>query len=279
MTTKRTNMPSFEHLKDKARIIRKHVVQMVSWHGQGYIQQGLGAADLFTYLYFHELNLSPQQLDNPQRDRFILSTAHNTAVFYATLAESGFFETEKLQQYCMNDSALEINASERLNGLVECTCGSLGQGLSVACGLALGLRKAHNPARIFVMLGDGELEEGQLWEAVLFAASHNLKNLIMLIDLNYMQVEGDVRSVTKIDPVDKKFEAFGWRTKTVDGHDFEQLFSAFSDLNNSADAPSAIIAHTIPGKGIDFLEGQKSHNMILPDEIAEKALQQLEIEQ
>lgn len=272
-------MPNFEHLTDKARIIRKHVIQMVSRHGQGYIQQGLGAADLFTYLYFHELNLSPQQVGNPQRDRFILSTAHNTAVFYATLAESGFFETEKLQQYCMDESTLEINASERLNGLVECTCGSLGQGLSVACGLALGLKKANNPARIFVMLGDGELEEGQLWEAVLFAATHNLKNLIMLIDLNYMQVEGDVRSVTKIDPVDKKFEAFGWRTKTVDGHDFEQIFSAFSDLNNSADAPSAIIAHTIPGKGIDFLEGQKSHNMILPDEIAEKALQQLEIEQ
>src|SRR5210317_1902129 len=126
-------MPSFGHLKNKSRIIRKHVIQMVSQHGQGYIQQGLGAADLFTYLYFHELKLSPQQLDHPQRDRFILSTAHNTAVFYATLAESGFFETEKLKQYCMNDSALEINASERLSGLVECTCGSLGQGLSVAC--------------------------------------------------------------------------------------------------------------------------------------------------
>ena len=276
MTKKNRNIPSFEHLIDKARIIRKHVIQMVSQHGQGYIQQGLGAADLFTYLYFHELNLSPQKLDNPQRDRFILSTAHNTAVFYATLAEAGFFETEKLQQYCMDESTLEINASERLDGLVECTCGSLGQGLSVACGLALGLKKANNPARIFVMLGDGELEEGQLWEAVLFAAAHNLKNLIMLIDLNYMQVEGDVRCVTKIDPVDKKFEAFGWQQQIVDGHDFEQIFSAFSKLDNSGNAPTAIIAQTIPGKGIDFLEGQKSHNMILPTAVAAKALQQLE---
>ncbi len=271
------NMPSFDQLKHHARKIRKHVVEMVARHGQGYVQQGLGAADLFTYLYFHEMLLQPENLRHPHRDRFILSTAHNTAVFYATLAERGLLKTDHLQDYCLDGSALEINASERLEGLVECTCGSLGQGLSVACGLALGFQKTGNPARVFVMLGDGELEEGQLWEAVLFAATHKLKNLILIIDLNYMQVEGDARNVARIDPVDEKFTAFGWHALVADGHDFEHIFSLFSILGEQVDMPVAIIAHTIPGKGVDFLEGQKSHNMVLPADVAKKARHQLEV--
>ncbi len=276
MSVQRRNMPAFNQLSEHARTVRKQVITMVARHGQGYVQQGLGAADLFTYLYFHELRLSPDSLQHPDRDRFILSTAHNTAVFYATLARRGFLEADELEHYCADGSALEINASERLGGLVECTCGSLGQGLSVACGLALGFKKAGNPARVFVMLGDGELEEGQLWEAALFAASQKLDNIILIIDLNYMQVEGDARQVASVDPVDEKFSAFGWHVLKTDGHDFEQMFSVFSSVSDQSGRPCAVIAKTVPGKGVAFLEGQRSHNMVLPCDAADRACHLLE---
>ena len=178
---------------------------MVARHGQGYVQQGLGAADLFTYLYFQELRFDKMDFDWPDRDRFILSTAHNTAVFYATLARAGLMDPGRLNDYCLDGKPLEINASERLSPLVECTCGSLGQGLSVAAGIAMGVKRQKRNSKIYLMLGDGELEEGQVWEAAIFAASHELSNLIMIIDLNYMQVEGDVRDVAAVDPIDEKF--------------------------------------------------------------------------
>ena len=249
---------------------------MVARHGQGYVQQGLGAADLFTYLYFQEMRFDPSKPDWQGRDRFILSTAHNTAVFYATLARAGLMDLDDLGSYCLDGSPLEINASERLSPIVECTCGSLGQGLSVAAGLAMGAKRGHLDSNVYLMLGDGELEEGQVWEAILFAATHRLSNLVMIIDLNYMQVEGDAREVAAIDPVDGKLEKFGWRTAEIDGHDFEAMSAAFDEAKAEADRPSCIVARTIPGKGVPFLEGRKSHNMVLPKEAAAEALAFLE---
>ena len=248
------------------------VIRMVARHGQGYVQQGLGAADLFTHLYFQELRLDSSDLKWQDRDRFILSTAHNTAVYYATLAKAGLIYPEMLEDYCVDGSVLEINASERLTPLIECTCGSLGQGLSVAAGLAMGAKLQQRNSNIYLMLGDGELEEGQVWEAALFAATHKLSNLIMVIDLNYMQVEGDARNVAAIDPVDSKLENFGWQTKVINGHDFDEMFASFEAAKADKERPSCIIAHTIPGKGVPFLEGQKSHNMVLPPDIAIDAL-------
>ena len=265
-----------EQLKMWATTIRKDVVKMVARHGQGYVQQGLGAADLFTYLYFEELRLDQMDFDWADRDRFILSTAHNTAVFYATLARAGLIDLGSLTDYCLDGTPFEINASERLAPLVECTCGSLGQGLSVAAGLAMGLKRQKRNSNVYLMLGDGELEEGQIWEAAIFSASHELANLIMIIDLNYMQVEGDVREVAAIDPVDEKFMSFGWQTLVIDGHNFDEIFLSFEAAKKDTSRPTCIIANTTPGKGVPFLEGKKSHNMVLPEEAAKDALKWLE---
>lgn len=270
------NRENLEQLSKWATIIRKDVVKMVARHGQGYVQQGLGAADLFTYLYFQELRFDRNDVSWPDRDRFILSTAHNTAVFYATLARAGLIDPKRLSDYCLDGKPFEINASERLSPFVECTCGSLGQGLSVAAGIAMGVKRQNQNSNIFLMLGDGELEEGQVWEAAIFAASNNLSNLIMVIDLNYMQVEGDVRKVAAIDPVDEKFRSFGWQTIMIDGHDFNEIFSSFEAAKKETNQPSCIIANTIPGKGVPFLEGKKSHNMVLPEKAATNALNWLE---
>ena len=273
---KKDNRANSEQLAEWAKVIRKDVVQMVARHGQGYVQQGLGAADLFTYLYFQELRFDKTDLEWSDRDRFILSTAHNTAVFYATLARAGLMDPNRLSDYCLDGNSLEINASERLAPLVECTCGSLGQGLSVAAGIAMGVKRQQRDSNIYLMLGDGELEEGQVWEAAIFAATHKLSNLIMIIDLNYMQVEGDVRDVAKIDPLDAKFRDFGWQTTVIDGHNFEDIFSSFEAAKKDTVRPSCIIANTIPGKGVPFLEGKKSHNMVLPERAALDALNCLE---
>ena len=273
---KKDNRANSEQLAEWAKVIRKDVVQMVARHGQGYVQQGLGAADLFTYLYFQELRFDKTDLEWSDRDRFILSTAHNTAVFYATLARAGLMDPNRLSDYCLDGNSLEINASERLAPLVECTCGSLGQGLSVAAGIAMGVKRQQRDSNIYLMLGDGELEEGQVWEAAIFAATHKLSNLIMIIDLNYMQVEGDVRDVATIDPLDAKFRDFGWQTTVIDGHNFEDIFSSFEAAKKDTVRPSCIIANTIPGKGVPFLEGKKSHNMVFPERAALDALNCLE---
>lgn len=266
------NRTNISELQAMAKTIRMDVIRMVARHGQGYIQQGLGAADLFTHLYFQELRFDSNNPNWQDRDRFILSTAHNTAVFYSTLARAGLIDLEMLEDYCLDGSALEINASERLAPLVECTCGSLGQGLSVAAGLAMGAKLQKRNSNIYLMLGDGELEEGQVWEAAIFAATHKLSNLIMIIDLNYMQVEGDARDVAAIDPVDSKLENFGWQTMVINGHDFDAIFASFEAAKAETERPSCIIAQTIPGKGVPFLEGQKSHNMVLPPQVAVDAL-------
>ena len=278
------NIISDRQLASHTLAIRKAVVEMVARHGQGYVQQGLGASDLFSYLFFRELRLDSADPNWPDRDRFFLSTAHNTAVFYATLAERGLIDSSELDTYCEDGSPYEINASERIGktegsvigeSLVECTCGSLGQGLSVAAGLALGLRREQRPSRVYLMLGDGELQEGQVWEAAMFAATMQLSNLTMIIDLNYMQVEGDARKVAAIDPVDEKLRSFGWHVSSIDGHDMTAIQHSLDEAKQQH-KPSAVLALTTPGKGVPFLEGQKSHNMVLPAAAAAKALEHLD---
>ena len=263
-------------LMASAKSIRQNIVRMVSRNGQGYLQQGLGAADLFTYLYFAEASLD---IDNPaweERDRIFLSTAHNSALFHAVLAERGFFEHSRLETYTKDGSELEINVSERLGSVVEATCGSLGQALSVAVGVAQASKRQNRTFRSYVILGDGELQEGQVWEAAMYAASNSLDNLCLIVDLNQLQVEGHTQEVMVMDPIDKKFQAFGWAVKNVDGHDFGALSAAFNQVRSNRNMPSVILAHTIVGKGIPFLENQMSHNMVLPADVAEQCLKALE---
>ncbi len=258
-----------------ARRLRRRVISLVAPSGQGYVQQGLGAADLFAILYFSELRIDPADPRWPDRDRFLLSTAHNTAIFYGTLVERGCLSEEGLASYCHDGSAFEINASERLGPVIEATCGSLGQGLSVGVGMALANRRHRRSGRVHVLIGDGELQEGQVWEAALAAGSHGLSNLCVTIDWNAMQVGGHVDGVVKMEPVVAKWESFGFHVIDVDGHDIPALLSAYDVARESRERPTCIVARTLVGKGVAGLEGIMSHNLKLPPETARLALVEL----
>ena len=273
---RRMDSEKIDFLGKKALAVRKHVVQMVARHGRGYVQQGLGAADLFTVLFFDELRLKIEDPEWPDRDRLILSTAHNSAVYYAVLAEKGLIPLASLESYCVDGSDLEINVSERLGTMVEATCGSLGQGLSVAIGMGISARRIRISSRVYVILGDGELQEGQTWEAIMSAATWKLSNLCLVVDCNGMQVDGDVEKVMMMKPLEEKFEAFGWNVLTAEGNDINHLLSSFKEAKNCDNQPSVILAKTLVGKGVPFLEGQLSHNLIFPADAAKRALKALE---
>ena len=196
-------------------------------------------------------------------------------MFNATLAERGFFEHSRLETYTQDGSELEINVSERLGPVVEATCGSLGQALSVASGLAQSAKRQKRAFRNYVILGDGELQEGQVWEAAMYAASSQLDNLCLIVDLNHLQVEGHTETVISMEPIDKKFKSFGWAVKVIDGHDFNALQEGFEYARSTSDAPTVILAKTTVGKGIPFLENLMSHNMVLPPDVAEQCLSYL----
>ncbi|RAK60690.1 transketolase [Phenylobacterium hankyongense] len=266
------NTYSVPELEARARVLRRHVVRLVEKVKIGYLQQGLGAADIFAALYFGELRLRENDPDWPGRDRCILSTAHNTAVFYATLVERGLLPPALLDSYTDDGSALEVNASERVGALVEATCGSLGQGLSVAVGMALSVRRQKLDSRVYVILGDGELQEGQVWEAALAAAGHDLDNLCMIIDRNCMQVEGHTDKVVRMDPVGAKFAAFGWHAVDIDGNDMGQLTAALDAARGTRGKPTLIVANTLAGSGVPFLEGQLAHLARLTPEDAARAM-------
>ncbi|HLZ82233.1 MAG TPA: transketolase [Caulobacteraceae bacterium] len=269
------NSPSIADLEARALTLRKRVVEMVGKIRVGYLQQGLGAADIFAALYFGELRLREDDPDWPARDRCILSTAHNTALLYATFAERGLIPAALLEGYTQDGSPLEVNASERLGSLVEATCGSLGQGLSVAVGMALSLRRQGLPSRVYLILGDGELQEGQVWEAALSAGGHGLGNLTMIIDRNDMQVEGHTDKVVRMDPVGAKFAAFGWNAIEIDGNSMAAIVGALDEARETTDRPTAIVAHTLAGAGVPFLEGQLRHVARITPEEAKRAMDHL----
>jgi transketolase len=266
--------PDLAAIEGLATRLRRHVVRMVARLGQGYVAQGLGAADLFAVLFGSELHLRRGEPRWHGRDRFILSASHNSALFHAAFAEAGLMPIEALETYCVDGSPCELNVSERLPG-VEGTFGSLGQGLSVAVGMALAGKLDGSLYRVYVVLGDGELQEGQVWEAAMAAATHRLDNLCMVIDWNQMQVEGHVEKVHRMEPVLAKFEAFGWHTVEVDGHNLSEISSAFASARTTTGRPTAILAHTKVGMGVPMLEGVRSHNMRLPPDVAQRALAEL----
>jgi len=258
-----------------ALALRRHVVRMVGRMGQGYVQQGLGAAEIFATLFGAELSLDPTRPDWAERDRFLLSTAHNSAVFHAALAERGLIDRAALATYCVDGSTLEINVSERLGPVVEATLGSLGQGLSVGLGMAVAARRRGSGSRVYVVLGDGELQEGQTWEAAMAAASLGLANLCLIVDCNDMQVEGCTDRVLRMEPIAAKWRAFGWHAIEVDGHDVDALLAAYAEARAERAKPTVILARTTVGKGVDFLEGTYGHNMKLSAADAEAALRKL----
>ena len=267
------NISELERIATKLRL---HVVNMVAPSGQGYVQQGLGAADIFTSLYFAEATMDPTNPNWPDRDRIFLTTAHNTAIFYATLAEKGFFDTRRLASYVTNGSELEINSSERMGPFVEATCGSLGQGLSVAIGCALAAKRQGRASRVYVIIGDGEMQEGQVWEAAMLAGAAGLDNLCLIVDYNFVQSEGPMDLVMSLEPLMAKMASFGFACQEVDGNDIGALLSAFDTARDTKGKPSFIKANTLMGKGVASLEGLMFHQLRFPEEVANSARAELE---
>ncbi|MGH2377292.1 MAG: transketolase [Candidatus Limnocylindria bacterium] len=259
----------------RANAIRRHVIRMIAPLGQGYAGQGLGSADLMATLYFSELRMDPADLDWPDRDRFILSAAHQAVGLYAALVERGALPAERLAEYGGDDTTLELIAPYRAPG-IEFTGGSLGQGLSVGVGMALSARRHGRDHRVYVLLGDGEMQEGQTWEAALAASSFGLDNICAIIDLNGMQVEGPTESVQQMQPVPEKWRAFGWAVHEIDGHSIPAIQDAFERARATKGRPTMIVAETRPGRGVSFLEGTRSHFTKFTEESAAAALRELE---
>lgn len=256
--------------------LRLHVVDMVAPSGQGYVQQGLGAADIFTSLYFAEATMDPANPLWPDRDRIFLTTAHNTAIFYATLAERGFFSTKDLATYVTDGATLEINSCERLGPFVEATCGSLGQGLSVAIGCAMAAKRQGRASRFYVIVGDGEMQEGQIWEAAMLAGARGLDNLCFIVDYNFVQSEGPMDLVMSLEPLMDKMASFGFACQEVDGNDLSALLGAYETARATKGKPSFIKANTVMGKGVASLEGLMFHQLKFPREVAASARAELE---
>lgn len=267
------NLSKLETIATKLRL---RVVDMVAPSGQGYVQQGLGAADIFTSLYFAEASMDPTNPNWEDRDRVFLTTAHNTAIFYATLAERGFFPLDDLKTYVTDGSTLEINSSERMGPFIEATCGSLGQGLSVAIGCALSAKRQGRSSRYYVIVGDGEMQEGQIWEAAMFAGAKGLDNLCFIVDYNFVQSEGPMDLIMSLEPLMDKMTSFGFACQEVDGNDIAALLNAYETARETKGKPSFIKANTVMGKGVASLEGLMFHQLKFPPEVAASARSELE---
>ena len=248
-----------------ATCIRVHALKMVHRAKSSHIGGSLSVADLLAVLYSRVLRVDPARPDWPDRDRFILSKGHACAAVYAVLAEQGFFPKEWLETYCLDGSYLPGHITWSVPG-VEVSTGSLGHGLSIACGMALAGKWGGHPYRVFVILSDGECDEGSTWEAVLFASHHQLDNLIAIVDYNKIQSFGTVKEVLDLAPLSEKWQSFRWAAREVDGHDLEQIENALQGVPFQPGKPSCIIAHTIKGKGVSFMENQLAWHYKPPDD-------------
>jgi transketolase len=258
-----------------AAAIRAHTVQMVHRVNASHVGGGLSMADLLAVLYQDVLRVHPTEPQHPERDRFILSKGHACAALYATLALKGFFPVEELQQFGQDGSRLMTHVSHKVPG-VEFSTGSLGHGLGFACGKALAAKRQKKNWRVFTMLSDGELDEGSNWEAILFAPHHRLDNLVAMVDYNKIQSLGSVRDVLDLAPLAEKFRAFGWAVKEIDGHDHNAIRRALQTLPFEPGKPGCLIANTVKGKGVDFMEDKLLWHYRTPNgEQVRLALEQL----
>jgi transketolase len=242
-----------DEVRRGAKLIRAQAVKMVHRSRASHLGSCLSIADILASLYWRVLRIDPANPEWPQRDRLILSKGHAAAILYATLAERGFFSTAELESYGQNGSRLTGHVTSGVPG-VELSSGSLGHGLPVGCGMALAGKRADLPFRTFVLLSDGELDEGSNWESFLFAPQHELDNLIAIVDYNQIQSFGRTKDILDLEPLADKLRAFRWAVREVDGHNYQELADAFDALPFGAGKPSIIIAHTIKGKGVSFME-------------------------
>ena len=266
-----TQENSNKQIKVVARIIREHALRMTHNTNASHIGSCLSMADILATLYYNILNIRPQEPLWPDRDRFILSKGHGAAILYAILAESGFFPIDWLNKYYQDGSPLAGHATSHHVPGIEISTGSLGHGLPFGCGMSLRGKREHKSYRVFVLLSDGEMNEGSNWEAILFAPQHKLDNLVIIIDYNKLQGFGAVKDVLDLSPLADKLRAFRWSVREVDGHDIKQLQSTMQNIPFEPGKPSAIIAHTIKGKGVSFMENQLAWHYKSPN------IEQLEV--
>ena len=237
----------------------------------------LSAADVFTYLYFKEMNVDPENPDWAERDRFVLSKGHCAPSLYATLALKGFFDWEELKTLRHVGAMLQGHPDMKGTPGIDMSTGSLGQGVSTACGMAKAAKMDNKDYRVYTVLGDGECEEGQVWEAAMFASHNNLDNLVVIVDQNGLQIDGTVAEVGGIEPLDDKFRSFGFNVLKVDGHSFEELDKAFANARETKGMPTAILMQTVKGKGVSFMENQVGwHGKATNDEEYKIAMAELE---
>lgn len=243
-----------DEVAKRAKAIRRHILSMVTEAKSGHPGGSLSAADIVATLYFAEMKNDPHAPQDPQRDRFVLSKGHAAPVLYAALAERGYFPHSELKGLRKIDSMLQGHPDMKGTPGVDMSTGSLGQGFSAACGMALACRLDHRDNRVFVLLGDGELEEGQVWEAAMFAAQYKLDNLTAFVDFNGLQIDGPVTEVVSPLPIPEKWQAFNWHVIVIDGHNIEEIYNAIQEAKTVKGRPTMIVAKTIKGKGVHSME-------------------------
>ncbi len=262
-------------LMRRANEVRKGIITAVHSAKAGHPGGSLSAADVFTFLYFEEMNIDPQNPDAPERDRFVLSKGHTAPGLYSTLANRGYFPIEDLKTLRKLGSYLQGHPCIHIPG-VDMSSGSLGQGISAAVGMALGFKLDGTPQRVYALLGDGELQEGQVWEAAMFAGHRKLDNLCVIVDNNNLQIDGAIDEVCSPYPIDKKFEAFHFHVINADAHDFDALRQAFARAGETKGMPTAIVLRSLKGKGVSFMENQASwHGKAPNDAEYEAAMKEL----
>ena len=269
-------MRDHKGLNEITNVLRKDIVSMICKSKSGHPGGSLSAVEILTALYFDQMNIDPTNPKMEDRDRFVLSKGHAAPALYATLAQRGYFAKEELNNLRQLGSMLQGHPDMKKVPGVEMSTGSLGQGFSVACGMAMAAKLDNAPWNVYALLGDGEVQEGIIWEAAMSAAHYKLDNMIAFLDYNGLQIDGEVESVMNINPIEDKFKTFGWNVITIDGHDFDQIFAALDMAKDTVDKPTMIIAKTIKGKGVAFMENQASwHGSAPSEEQLEQALSEL----
>ena len=264
-------------LKKIANEVRKNIVTGLHSAKSGHPGGSLSAADMVTFLYYEEMNVDAKNPKNPNRDRFVLSKGHAAPVLYGVLAEKGFIPKEDIVTLRKPDSYLQGHPDMKHTPGVDMSSGSLGQGVSTAVGMALAGKMDHKDYRVYTLLGDGEIEEGQVWEAAMFAGHRKLDNLVVIVDNNNLQIDGTVEDVCSPYPIDKKFEAFNFHVIVINGHDFDEIRNALNEAKNTKGQPTAIIMNTVKGKGVSFMENQVNWHGAAPnDEQFAVAMEELE---
>jgi transketolase len=260
------NKMTNQELQKKANEVRKGIVTSVHSAKAGHPGGSLSAADIFTYLYFEEMNINPEEPKMEDRDRFVLSKGHTAPGLYSALANRGYFPVEDLKTLRKIGSYLQGHPDMKHIPGVDMSSGSLGQGISAAVGMALSAKMREKDFRVYTLLGDGEIQEGQVWEAAMFAGHRKLDNLVVIVDNNGLQIDGKIDDVCSPYPIDEKFAAFNFHVIHADAHDFDDLRKAFQEARETKGMPTAIVAHSLKGKGVSFMEGQAAWHGTAPND-------------